>query len=180
VTRIANKAQFYALHHAGLLGNRPQSWETIEELRASGYRGPVTIRHRNINTRLCAYGIRHDALEPYILSSGKPANEFNYHAPPPDDRLTIQGELMRSARSWELIYSRWKLPMRVAFAKNVEYASGVGALAIIKQYMCPNSYGDVQDIFDQYDGCAIEFTCFECSTGHLPNRNTLIWEVRHY
>ena len=75
---ITNKTEFFRLWQLGLLGNRPKSWLTVEDLAADPYTGTVTARSM--------YRV---PKEKAILMYG-----YKFNESPPDELLVIQGEAM--------------------------------------------------------------------------------------
>lgn len=181
--RIDTKAQFYRLWHAGLLGNKPRSWQTLADVYADGYTGLLTLRHTKVAGGKSVYAVpRLDV--PAVLESlareGVPAEHVTYNESAPDDQLLIQGEVMRGIRGLELHYSTTPgLSMREAmkFARSLH---GVSAQAVLDLYLDANSLEDVELLFEKYPDSVIEFGTYRRNVGCLPRRNTLIWEVRNY
>jgi hypothetical protein len=92
----------------------------------------------------------------------------------------MQGEIARSEYYFNLTYTFEKAPMRIAFARDQWYTTGLKAKALVEKYMDANTLNDLQELWDVYPEAVIEFTCFDCNIGTKPHRNTIIWEVRNY
>jgi len=100
----------------------------------------------------------------------------------PDERNTLQGELVRTARGLEgYLGVRTGKRMRLAMAEGLlTPRRGVEVQLLLDQFMDASSREDVNYLLDRYDGAVIEFCCYDLNVGVLPHRNTIIWEVRHY
>lgn len=97
----------------------------------------------------------------------------------PDDARVIQGELMRTPGGLYFHGSTGKTTVREAMLDGSAFDwSGFTPAAALRQGMTPESWQDIQEIFDLWPDAIIEFTVFSKCFGHLPNRNTVIWEVR--
>lgn len=91
---------------------------------------------------------------------------------------TIQGEIGRSWRGYELRYAT--VPgyfLRDGLALHGKHAHGLTALLILKQYLDESSYDTIMELFDTYPDSIIEFTSYKGFHG-VYNHNTVIWEVR--
>ena len=156
---ISSKAEFYRRWQLGLLGNRPKSWLTVEDLAADPYTGTVTARSMQ-KSFASMYRV---PKEKAILMYG-----YKFNESPPDELLVIQGEAMRSPRGLELTYSYDKLPMKQC---SFNYTSGLRALYMLDE--------DVLELLDEYDGHVVEFSTYSIRLGTC-HRRTIIWEVRTY
>jgi hypothetical protein len=172
---IPNKATYYRLWRAGVLGNRPKTWATADDLRASGYAQPIVMRSTQVGWKTL-YGI--SVEEALRLAPGVQGATFNELLP--DAEIVLQGEVMRTWRGLELTYSFAPYPMKIALAKAPCYAVGLVAKLLLDTWLWPASRDDVDAFLDLYDGHAIEFTAYGIAVGDQPHRNTLIWEVRRY
>lgn len=168
-----SKAEFRQRYAAGEFGNRPRTWFSQRELHESGYSGTVTCRAL-IPGALCDYRVHswHATCDPKY-------KDYAFNESMPDELLTIQGEVMRDTSGLYLAYSTEpNLVMRVAMqTQKAAYRSA--AEAILRHYLTPTSYADIQELLDAYDG-VVEFSTYGQAVGNLPFRNTVIWEVRNY
>lgn len=176
---VLSKPDFIRRFIAGEFGNRGPNWQTLEEYLASGYKGLIHIRNRTAGGPTF-YNVPAEDVEDawYDLPSG------NYYLAgmAPHDRNLIQGEVASvSGLGLQLRYSKVPyLPMRDAFALGTKTESGIIASLLLTQHLCPNSYEWLQTLLSRYPGHVIEFSCFSCNWGTLPNFNTVFWEVRNY
>jgi hypothetical protein len=174
MTAIRTKSEFYRQWHAGSLGNRPRTWRTADELRASGWPNPVVIRSACTPGWKTVYG----APVEQALRIAPPGATFNQLLD--DSRILLQGEAMRGERGIELTYSTVTKPMKVALAEESRQATGLTARAILDHFLCPSSRDDLEALWDLYPDAVIEFGVYSRNLGDQPHRNTLIWEVRNY
>ena len=87
---------------------------------------------------------------------------------------------MKNTENYSLVYSTVKAQMNIAFQKGRLFARELKALNLLKGNLCPSSYEGMQTILDMFPDSIIEFSSYEINIGNIPNRNTVIWEVRNY
>lgn len=71
-------------------------------------------------------------------------------------------------------------PWRGSFRKYGRSVGGVLTQAILQNYLWPSDYEDLKVLLDRFPGHVIEFSACDRAVGLIPNRNTVIWEVRAY
>jgi hypothetical protein len=69
--------------------------------------------------------------------------------------------------------------MNVALKERIFYLRGLNARLKIKSVMDPPSYENLERLFNEFPGHAVEFSSYEIGVGEL-GYNTLFWEVRNY
>jgi len=182
--KVSSKLEYYNLYERGFFGNKPLTWNSVEEIVKSGWNGKVCIRgKKGIARSKARFNLTLEETETYLLElekEGIPKINLTFNQSLPDEELRIQGEIMRSIRSYSLTYTTIKEPMNYALAKETLHAEGLAALNLIKSNLFPSSYEDLQTLFDIFPDSVIEFSSYHVPLGNLPNRNTLIWEVRNY
>lgn len=184
------KADFYQRWVAGEFGNRLRSFDTLDELRQSGYVGPVGLRYKEAGSPYCDIHVPPDEVCKRVrefVSQGARPELFTYNEPAPDHLLTMQGELTIGLKGLALYYSRDQAPMRVALAATGRQVDGLRAKLTLEAYCNPKSYDMLIYLLDRYDPGpnvygtpVVEFSCFDVELGDMPGHNTLIWEVRDY
>lgn len=187
---IQNKRDMYELYNRGHFGNRLRTWNSLEEFFASDYEGQVSLRYRGpLPGGLGLYGVERREVACLVeraevvtrekgLSFDRSLVMLNEAAP--DDRLMIQGEVQRTPElGVYLRHSFVKTRMRIAMEEPL-HATGLRALILLRTYLDPNSYEDVQELLDIYDGHVVEFSTYEMTIGDCPRRNTIVWECRGY
>lgn len=178
---IHNKKEMIRLYNKGAFGNKLRTWGSLQALHNSGYKGTVSIRVAGVaGGNLCFYGVQISDVEKVIL--GNNLDNFYINESAPDDKLLIQGEVMRDVygRGIAIYYSRLKCPMRSALLAKGESADGIRALGILRTYLTPSSFDDLLELLDTYEGGVIEFSAYGKKLGDCRGRNTIIWEVRNY
>lgn len=181
---IKTKKQFYELYESGFFGNKPKTWRNLEEIEKSGYKGTLTIRskvgmaRKKVKYLVPVENVKKELEE--LKSLGFPESDFSFSQYVPDDKLTIQGELMLSDKGLYLLYSQLKTQMNTALKEESKQAEGLQALFLLKKYLNPQSLEDLNALLELYPDSIIEFSAYECNLGNLKGRNTLIWEVRNY
>lgn len=178
--QITNKTQMYELLRHGKLGNYMRVWGSLEEFKRSGYAGITSIRSKQVGCPVCLYDIRAEDIEHVVAGLSVPANSLTFCEAPPDSERTIQGELALGPWGYTFFYTTVKKPMRLALAEQSAQASGLTALMLLERYVDPASLDDIKELLRIYDGAVIEFSAFSICVGAIPNRQTVIWEVRHY
>lgn len=196
---VRNKRDFFALWEAGVLGNRTRLWRDPREAFLWG----ESVYHAQVMPKVYwnfpEIGFR-EIRKPGSVGAGKwekvpwhrvfetakrwqaEGLDFIMDDGCPDDKRTLQGEVVRTERGLEgFLDIGARLPMRPAMAAG--HMKPYGYLAtrlLLDRYMDPSSREDLDALLEQYPDAAIEFTCFSVNVGIFPNRNTLFWETRNY
>jgi hypothetical protein len=182
--RIDTKQEYYLLYEHGFFGNKALTWNSIDEIIDSEWKGEICVRgKKGILRSMARFNLSLEEARNYILELSKKGvleKDLTFNQSMPDEALLIQGEVMRSLENYFLTYTRVKEPMNRALAKEELYATGITALHLLKQNLFPSSYDDLQALFDIFPDSVIEFSSYEVLVGNLPNRNTILWEVRNY
>jgi len=189
IKKIYNKAECYAFYEKGFFGNRPLTWNSYEEILASGWKGGVCMRSKkSIERKHVIYNIPLEKVPDEIKKwedMGFPAKTITFNQSMPDEHLLIQGEFM----DWtiyngqsSILYTKVKKPMNLALAEQTLHAEGLAARLLLKTNLSPSSYEDLQAIIDEgkFERSVIEFSAYDICVGNIPGRNTIIWEVRDY
>jgi hypothetical protein len=182
--KISNKADFYLLYHAGILGNKALAWSSYQELLKSNWKGSVCLRSKkgvlrgrvDYNVPFNEVYVKIDEWE----REGYSLDSINFNQSMPDDNLILQGEVIDDILGWDLRYTTVKKPMNLALDEKENYAKGLAAKMIMRGHLDPSSYSDIEALFGIFPNSAIEFSTYSISVGDIQNRNTVIWEVRNY
>ena len=96
--------------------------------------------------------------------------------------MLLQGEVGVPDDGFEihLLYSCEKMKMRDALLTSGKRVKGLAAAAILQTFLWPRDYDEMMRLTGDFQGHAIEFGTYGYALGNIPNRNTIIWEVRHY
>lgn len=186
---ISTKSEMYDEFFKGSFGNKLKTWETLEEYLEDNHKGVVCIRYKEPGSKWLIYNITRDkvlAEIDRIVSEGGKRSLITLNERAPDELITFQGEVCRSPLGLHLKYSTEPITMRNAL-KNPLFADGLKALSLLKYYMDPSSFENLERLLDTYSNSKrnptishiVEFTCFSESVGSL-NLNTLFWEVRDF
>lgn len=180
---ILTKRRFYELFHKGELGNHGPMWNNYVEYLASGYTGKIAIRSRKPGGR-CDYWIEPENVLQICndrVQSGEKAENMQFSAMAPDDKLKLQGYLMRSVSYYDLYYNDVPgFAMRDGLEKHGKYLQGLQAKLLVQRSCDPTSFDWIQHLFERFPNAVIEFACYDINFGVLPHLNTIIWEVRNY
>lgn len=179
--KITTKQQFIDLYMQGVLGNKLKTWTDVnkaynEVKELVGFRelsvgaGSFEVCNKN--------DILHVAIKWNKLGRKFYLNETDYN----EDARTIQGEICYLYDGWHGFIGLCNgLRMRDMFAAGLAKPyRGLAVKAILNYYMDDNSLYDIEQLLELYPEATIEFTCYSTTIGILPNRNTIIWEVRNY
>jgi hypothetical protein len=182
-----SKLSFRPRYQMGEFGNKLRTWDTWDQLMESSYQGKVTARGYKVRMGAQThYAMEMADLRNGVWPEGLSKNECHFNETPPDDKLTIQGEIERIAANdgLTLTYSTIKgIPQREAInCRPNHHVTGSVAKAVLQHYLTPHSYEDLRELMEIYGegDCVVEFSTFTVRVGHLPHRNTIIWEVRGY
>jgi len=182
---IDTKDECYALYNNNIFGNRAFAWNSYNDLLKSDWKGQVCIRGKRtqIARKKVVYNIHLNEVPKIIKQfeeQGISENHLSFNQSMPDEHLIIQGEVMRTFLGLSLWYTTKKVPMNKALAEESLYANGLKANLILETFMFPSSYSDLTALFDLFPDSVIEFSIYDVAVGNIPNRNTVIWEVRNY
>jgi hypothetical protein len=181
---VETKKQAFALFHSGRLGNKFRTWDSVRDFVYSGYSGTASMRYKGTVTGKAwvAYNVPHTevaARAKQWIAEGADPMLIVVNESAPDDRLAIQGELIRTIKGLAFFYSMRKEKMRVAMLYGKQ-AYGLESHALLRRYCTPASYDDLMELLELYPDSAIEFSTYEMNVGNCRGRNTVIWEVRNY
>lgn len=179
--KITSKAEFFQLWKAGVLGNRNHLFDTLQQAIDSGF---PEIGFRELGKAgggAWCKAAREDVCGVYstwVIAGRK----FIMDSSAPNEQSTLIGEICRTFRGLEghMGISNG-LSMRAAMKQGLLIPrTGSTILAMFEKYMDASSQDDIQSLLELYPDATIEFACFSCDVGIIPNRNTLVWEVRNY
>lgn len=179
--QIRSKAEFYRLWKAGVLGNRPATFNTAAEAYASGC-GIVGIREIGAagggKFEIAQRAEIHEKLQQWDAEGRR----YSLDGGVRNELVTLQAEVCRSFTGLGGIAAvRSGVNVRAAMAAGLfKPVTAVTIRALMTQFMDASSREDVDALLDLYPDATVEFACFSVNVGVIPNRNTLIWEVRDY
>lgn len=182
MTAITNKRRMYKLLMAGKLGNFAQVWGSLDEALSSGYTGIFSIRSLETSNPIRRYHVPYEELQATYdaIPADRKSAGMTFCQAPPDDKRTIQGELMRDVGGLYFFYSTLPLVMRDALDQDGKHARGLQAKMLLQHYLEPVDYDMLMDLLDEYPDHVIEFSAFTVPVGVMPHRRTIIWEIRKY
>jgi hypothetical protein len=179
-----SKFQSYLLYDLGILGNKLHTWNSLREIKQSGWKGLICIRSRKgIARNKTEYNRTYLEAEQIVkkwVSEGMQEKDITFNQSMPDEDLTMQGEVMRIPGGLYLYGSFSKKPMNLALAEKSFSSGGVRASCLINQNLSYQSQEDLERLLDAFPNCAVEFSTYSRFIGNLPGRNTVFWEVRNY
>lgn len=180
---VKTKLDFVRRYRAGEFGNAAPTWETFDELLASGYQGFVHFRNRTAggptwyNVSVADTFVRYA----YILANGlAKEDDLYFSGMAPTERTLFQGEVRADEEHYSLTYSLLPLTMRQALATDARYAKLTEAVILLRYFLCGNSYDWLMYLLESYPGHTIEFSTYSVNWGTVPRFNTVFWEVRQY
>lgn len=187
-TPVLTKRDFVRRFENGEFGNRGPMWSSVDQFLSEV--DPLTtvdnlyhLRNR-VAGGLTYYNVPggHEidvAYHTAIREGVKPENLYVAEMAP-TDRTTIQGEVMQTERGLYLYYTKVRKPMRDALKEQSSEARGLTARDILLAYLDQASWEWLNILFERYPSHVIEFSTYNKCWGTIPNRNTVIWEVRNY
>lgn len=180
--RIDTKAKYLELAAAGLAGTRVRHWDTLEEVRADHYTGPLIVRSRSPNSPFMLPDVPNAEAEvrlSELLAAGATAQSLYWSARPPNHGRLLNAEVWDGPLGVYLHWSREQTNLRDAL-RTGSHAEGIAARLILRDSLWPDSLDELYDLWHRYPGAVIELTAFDCQMGDIMGRNCIIWEVRHY
>lgn len=186
-TPVRSKRENWRRASAGLYGNRLRSWDTLADLRASGWVGTVTVRTLLGGGGPCVYDVPADRVEAVLADLGLPEEAVCFNQGAVDSAVILQGEYLNDVvrvdgRTYDgaLRFSTVKLKMRDALRAGERTAYGLAAREALRANMTPSSWADFEALLELYPGHVLEVSTYEGTLGDVPGRNTIVWEIRKY
>lgn len=190
ISPVLNKKDFVRRYEAEEFGNRSPTWNTLKEfLKAKVHKEALVHIRNRIAGAPTWYNIKADEVENYVLvlTSNQTwekeiyqETDFYYSLMAPTDRTVIQGEVQQSCQHLDLYYSTVKKPMRASLIEGGKQVYGLLAKTILDYYLDSPSLEHVNYLLNAYPNHVIEFSTYSIAWGTIPNRRTVIWEVRAY
>jgi len=181
---VKYKSEFYELFNSGFFGNKVETASSYDEVIKKRWRGTVSIRSSGSGTlRALVYNFPIEDIPKEIEKRrdlGFDISKLSFSLTPRDDKLRIQGEIMRTEKGLFVLYSRVKKPMNLSLRDEEKIAFGFQALKLLEENLFPVSLEDIYELLDLFPNDVIEFSSYDVCVGNLPHRNTIIWEVRGY
>jgi hypothetical protein len=178
---IRNKRTFYEQWRSGVLGNRPQTFATPMDAINSTAK---MIGFREVGK---AGGGKWEAVPrtrvwEAVARWNAEGRTYTLDGAAPNELTTLHGEVCRTERGiegWMAVEPKcaWRMAQS---ARIFRERTPLETRLLIRRYMDPSSQDDLEQLMELYPDAAIEFSCYPCSVGVLPRRNTLIWEIRNY
>lgn len=167
--KVNNKQEMYTLLRAGKFGNTARIWNSYIELVESGYTGLVGVRSLSVG----------GPFLPYLTVAEAP-REGIYSEMQLDEHILLQGEVYRSVEGLYLLASSLKTHMRPALREGGKHYWLLAAYAQLQTALWPSDYDNLMELLALYPDSVVEFSAYDKAVGIIPNRNTIIWEVRNY
>lgn len=177
---INSKREFYRLWKAGRLGNKPQTFTTIEEAVAS------TCSHIGFREVGVPGGrfdlVRREEATNIAADWTKKGQVYSLDGSVGPQSVVFQGELLRSHKGLEGFFAiEPRMTMRASLnARLHKHMDGARLACLLRHYLDASSYDDVMILLETYPDSVIELSVFDHWVGEIPRRNTIIWEVRNY
>jgi hypothetical protein len=174
------KDDFYRRYVLGEFGNKPRTWASYEDLRDDGHHGLVCGRDMEPGGKFL-YRVHTDVVRKLVeAGDDNGPRRMRFNEAMPDEDVVLQGNVWHDGQL-RLEYSRQEgISHREAVRQpHVRQAEGLLAVSLLRTFLDPSSYDDIQELLDDYEGAIIEFSAYGRKVG-LLHRNTVIWEVRGY
>lgn len=183
IVQIQNKSEFYRLWTAGVLGNATRIWHGPSCVTRAIDSGAIAVGFREIGKA----GGGHFEIVPRELINETAHKwclrycvDFTLSEAAPDHLATLQGEVCQTVTGWEAHLGLATGQRMREASKTWKRFTGVSVVIILNQFMDPSSRDSIDELFSLYPDAVIEFACYSRDIGTIPNRNTIIWEVRNY
>lgn len=182
--KIDSKKKSYLLYEGGFFGNKVLTWNSLQEIKESGWKNKICIRSRKgIARGKTKFDIPLEELDKNIkemIEDGMKIEELFFNQSMPNESLTLQGEITLTEKGIYLLYTLIKKPMNLGLKEQSLHAFGFKAKAILEHFLSPICLDEIYLLLNNFPESIIEFSTYSCPVGNLPNRNTVIWEVRNY
>lgn len=188
---VKTKRDFVVRYSAGEFGNASPTWDGLTDWGKSEwpqYAWTDNSQLFHIRNRIAGGPTYYDLpiemvatnWHHLVCDKNVPADSLYISAMAPTSKTLFQGEVMQTPTGLALYYTTVAKPMREALKVSNASVSGIIAVSLLRNYLCPNSYDWMQILLDRYPGHVIEFSTYSTCWGTLPNFNTVYWEIRLY
>jgi hypothetical protein len=179
---IQTKQGVYNLYEQGIFGNKAITWNSLDEIKNSGWKDKVCMRSkRGIARKEVVYNIEINEVPKYIRiwkEKGIPESAIHFNQSMPDEKLILQGEVTRF-NCLTLRYSTIKKPMNLALAEEDIEVYNKEAYNLIRGFMDKKSYNNLEELMEIWPESVVEFSSYNIPVGILK-LNSVFWEVRNY
>ena len=183
---IPDKKTFKRLSELGILGNRFEYWNSVEEVLDSGYKGGVYIRGPVAGWKWMMPWVEVSCLVDTVdllkQRSGTTSSELQFvEVLPFGTPRSINGEM-----GWieGMPTLRWgtsaDLSLRHDLEQNGREVRGLKAVHKLASQVPHEDVLMLYEIWDQYPQAIIEFTTYANQHVGIFKRKTVVWEVRDY
>lgn len=184
---VLSKRDFVRRFEAGEFGNRGPMWSSVDQFMSEvdPLVAPETLYHlRNrVAGGLTFYNVSGDVFDATYhraLNQGVKDSDLYVAEMAPTERTTLQGEMMQTERGLYLYYTKVRKPMRDALKERSFEAWGLTARDIMLAHVDQASWEWINVLLERYPSHVVEFSTYNRNWGTIPNRNTIVWEVRLY
>lgn len=182
---VLTKGDMYRRLHALEFGNIIRSWDTLEEMKASGTTQPFAIRTKVPGGAFQSYIPQADADTAVLnfLKAGYHLTELNFSEHFGYKDFALQGEVGYSVTGLSSKVTFSPKPMRDAFTLNeqIVHHGHFGSRMLLNTYFDQVSLDNIESLFEKFPEHVIEFTCATIGTKiGVLGWNTVFWEVRKY
>lgn len=170
----------YALLREGAFGNTTQSWMSVADWLADPASNRKTLwglRSLTPDERGAYLDVPTHCVIPMADRWGGLCNISEMI----DRWMIFRAEVWDGPAGWCVqgttdLELKWK----DAFRDTLKRWEGIAARRVLQHYMSPDSYQDLEAVFDLYPGHVAEFTVCSREIGKIPGRNAVVWECRDY
>jgi hypothetical protein len=195
---VLTKADFARRYAIGEFGNASPTWTNVQDFidwgckefgngpNARPSEGLFHLRNGVVAGGITYYKLHWSEATAKWLDQPDKSNWFVSMQIPPEVEasLLLQGEVYQyepAKNGLHLYYTTVPKPMRNALKEWSHQTSGLHAVSLLRQALCPNSYEWLMELLDLYPYHVVEFSAYGKKWGTLyPNFNCVYWEVRRY
>jgi hypothetical protein len=181
---IISKRHFSRLYMAGLTGNKPRTWESVEEVETSDFRDKVALRYcgpgwggpfiTDLRVNQLSSALRRLVKNGWSKSDFYISEQFS----PKKTKYLINGEVMRRKEGLCLYYSTENKMMRPALESSGKQIYGISAVLVMRHFLLPADIDDIESLLDDYPDHVLEFSGFDRCVGIYPRHRSVVWELR--
>jgi len=185
-TPLTSKKAYVERWNRLALGNKLRSWSHFVDVPRSEESLRIMVRLTEPGKPLPLTDATHAQVAKFLSQSTYPDGALHFNECAPDDEVLFQGELMQGYLG--------RLEFRGCFPKLgtlqrmrdclegtcVNHMRGFEVTLMLRRYLSPAAYNDVEDLLEAYPDHVIELTAYLHELGWARGRNVIIWEVRDY
>jgi hypothetical protein len=184
-TPLTSKTAYVERWNRLALGNKLRSWSNISDVPSAEEGLRIMVRSTVPGIPLPLTDATYAQVVKF-LKHWKTPEALHFNECAPDDEVLFQGEVMRGylgRMEFRGCFPKLGILQRMRDCLEgtcVNHMRGFEVTCMLRRYLSPAAYNDVEELLETYPDHVIELTAYLNDLGWARGRNVIIWEVRNY